>query len=275
MSTQYLNLTEGKIAYDDQGAGPLVVCLPSMGDVRGEYRFLAPRLVEAGYRVVTMDVRGHGESSARWSDYTVGAWGSDIIALIKHLNAGPALVVGTSMGAAGAVYAAAEAPELVSAIVLVGPFVRVMGPKWQALTMANLVAFPLWGVAFWGAYYRTLYPTAKPADFEGYVANLKQNLKEPGRLAALRGMLSDLKTASDERLAKVEVPVHIIMGSKDRDFKSPEKEVQNIVERLTATRPTTQIIPDAGHYPHAEMPEATAQSILGFFSSINSTSKTK
>ena len=49
--------TEGNIAYDDSlGTGPLVVLVPGIGDVRAGYRYLAPRLIEAGYRVVTMDL---------------------------------------------------------------------------------------------------------------------------------------------------------------------------------------------------------------------------
>ncbi len=88
MSTQYLKVSDGTLSYDDEGAGPLVICAPSMGDVRGEYRLLTPRLVEAGYRVVTMDLRGLGESSVGWADYTVGALGSDMVALIKHYRLG-------------------------------------------------------------------------------------------------------------------------------------------------------------------------------------------
>ena len=69
MTTQYLQLRDGKIAYEESGSGPLVVCVPSMGDLRGEYRYLAPQMVAAGYRVVSMDVRGHGETSPRWHAY--------------------------------------------------------------------------------------------------------------------------------------------------------------------------------------------------------------
>ena len=39
MNTQYLPVSAGTLAYDDQGSGPLVLCVPSMGDVRQEYRF--------------------------------------------------------------------------------------------------------------------------------------------------------------------------------------------------------------------------------------------
>jgi pimeloyl-ACP methyl ester carboxylesterase len=268
MSTQYLALSDGKLAYDDQGSGPLVVCVPGMGDVRAEYRFLVPRLVAAGYRVVTLDVRGHGDTSSDWPDYTVGAIGSDILALIKHLKAGPALVVGTSMAAAAAVCAAADAPELVAGVVLIGPFVRVMGAQWKARLLANVLTFRLWGVAFWGKYYSTLYPTARPADFAEYAAKLKKNLKEPGRLQALRAMFADTKAASDARLARVKAPVHILMGTRDPDFKQPEQEVQMVVGRLSAAQVTTQMIEGAGHYPHAEMPEQAAASILAFFDTV-------
>ncbi|MFO7549180.1 MAG: hypothetical protein R6X29_09975, partial [Acidimicrobiia bacterium] len=55
--------TTRRLAHDDSGGdGPLVVLLPGAGDLRSEHRFLAPPLVAAGYRVVTADLPGHGES---------------------------------------------------------------------------------------------------------------------------------------------------------------------------------------------------------------------
>src|SRR4051812_3437864 len=63
-SLHFLEVKDGQLAYEDQGEGPLVVCVPGIGDVRGQYRYLAPALVEAGHRVVTMDLRGLGDSSA-------------------------------------------------------------------------------------------------------------------------------------------------------------------------------------------------------------------
>lgn len=102
-ATRFLRLPGGTIAYDDRGSGPLVVMVPSLGDLRQEYRLLAPPLLDAGYRVVTMDLRGHGESSAGWEGYTTAAVGGDIVALLRHLGAGPATLIGTSLGAGAAV----------------------------------------------------------------------------------------------------------------------------------------------------------------------------
>ena len=80
MTTRFFEQSKGTIAYDDsQGDGELVLMLPGMGDLRSEYRFLAPALVSAGYRVVTADLRGHGESSVDWPEYTLPAAGQDIL----------------------------------------------------------------------------------------------------------------------------------------------------------------------------------------------------
>jgi pimeloyl-ACP methyl ester carboxylesterase len=106
------------------GEGPLVVAVPGMGDLRSTYRFLVPALVEAGYRVATMDLRGHGDSDATFAEYDDVAAGTDLLALVHELGGGPAVLVGSSMGAGAAAWAAAEGPDLVRGLVLTGPFVR-------------------------------------------------------------------------------------------------------------------------------------------------------
>jgi pimeloyl-ACP methyl ester carboxylesterase len=263
--TELMQVTNGTIAYDDEGNGPLVVCVPSMGDVRAEYRFLKPRLLEAGYRVITMDVRGHGESSVGWSDYSVAGVGTDIVALIKQSGAASGLVIGESMAAGAAVYAAAQEPQLIDGLILVGPFVRDTAPLWQSRLLGLVITFPLWGRAFWRYYYNSLYPTKKPDDFAAYRVALYNNLGERGRLAALRGMLVASKAAAGERLDKVKAPVLVLMGSRDPDFKQPEQEARYVAERLHAS---VQMVEGAGHYPHAEMPEIAAPIILNFLQQV-------
>jgi pimeloyl-ACP methyl ester carboxylesterase len=258
--TRFLDRDGGRIAYDLRGRGPLVVCVPSMGDVRGEYRFLAPRLAAGGYQVVTLDVRGHGESSTAWEDFSVAGVGSDIVALVRSLDAGPAVVVGESMAAGAAVWAAAEAPELIAGLVLVGPFVRGEGTALTNALYATLFARP-WGPAVWQWYYGTLYPTQKPQDFGAYAAALRANLAQRGRLEALRRMIAAPKTASAARLGRVTQPVMVLMGTKDPDFKDPAAEASWVAETLHGT---LHLVDGAGHYPHAEMPDITAPLILDF-----------
>jgi pimeloyl-ACP methyl ester carboxylesterase len=266
MTTQFLQISQNRIAYDDLGKGPLVICSPSLGDVRAEFRFLAPILVKAGYRVVVMDVRGHGESSTGWDDYSVAGVGSDMLALVRALKAGPAFLIGDSMSGGAAVYAAVEgaAEKLVAGMVLIDPFVRAGANVLLNLAMAVMFARP-WGPGAWIRYYTTLYPTRKPPDFESYIAALQKNLSEPGRLEALRGMLFTQKTASAERLARVSVPALVLMGSQDPDFKDPAAEARAVAR---AIRGRVEMIASAGHYPHAELPESTGKIITAFLQSV-------
>jgi len=261
----FLDRSEGRIAYTDEGTGPLVVMVPGLGDLKEEYRFLAPRLVAAGFRAVTMDIRGHGESSTGWSDHTSSALGSDVVALVRHLNAGPATVIGTSMGAGAAAWAAAEAPDAVSGLVLIGPFVReVPMARWKKVlfkAIAHTAFVGPWAPSAWGMYYASLYPTAQPADFDEYRARLVANLKEPGRMGALQAMLAASKADVEARLGEIRSPALVLMGTKDPDFDDPAVEAETVA-RLLKGRPL--MIDGAGHYPHAEMPERTAPAILDF-----------
>src|SRR5579875_2239673 len=125
--TEFLDLPGGRIAYQVTGPGPLVVLAHGMGDNRNAYRFLAPLLVQAGYRVAATDLRGHGESSTGWSSYTRADTAADLLALIRHLGgpADPAVIVGHSFAGGSATIAAAQAPDLVRAVVEISPFTRV------------------------------------------------------------------------------------------------------------------------------------------------------
>lgn len=262
--TKFLFHQDGHIAYDDQGSGPLVVCVPSMGDLRTEYRFLAPQLISAGYRVVTMDVRGHGESSTVWGDFSVAGIGADITALIDELRAGPAILIGTSMAAGAAVWTAAENPQGVAGLVLIGPFVRGE-TNWQSRLMYRVLFTRPWGPAVWLKYYAGLYPSRKPEDFDHYCSALRANLKQKGRMEALQQMLVASKSASEVHLPQVDQPALVLMGSRDPDFKDPGGEAGWVAQQLKAD---CHLISGAGHYPHAEMPDVAGPMILDFIRSV-------
>ena len=115
--TSYLARPGGRIGYDVGGTGPLVVLVPGMGDLRAGYRFLAPALRAAGYRVACTDLRGHGDSDATFPSFGDQDTAGDVLALIAELG-GPAVIVGNSMGAGSAVLAAAGQPDLVCGLVL-------------------------------------------------------------------------------------------------------------------------------------------------------------
>jgi pimeloyl-ACP methyl ester carboxylesterase len=266
IATQFLDLPGGQIAYDDTGgAGPVFICAPGLGDLRQQYRYLRPLLVGDGFRVVTMDLRGMGESSTRWPSYTPADVGADIVALIRHLGAPRVYIVGNSMAGGSAVWAAAEVPDRVAGLVMIDPFVGTEdGVSFGMRSIMHVLFQRPWGPAVWRMYYKSLYKTAPPPDLDQYANHLEANLAEPGRFEALKGMLWASQAPCAARLDQVRAPALVVMGSKDSDFDDPQTQAQSVASRLHGK---VLVVPDAGHYPHVEFPKMVANEIDAFVAS--------
>jgi pimeloyl-ACP methyl ester carboxylesterase len=262
--TLRMKLGQETLAFDDTGGqGPLVIAVPGMGDLRGEYRYLTPYLVAAGYRVVTVDVRGHGESSAAWDDYSAHAVGKDILALLSQLGQEKAILIGNSFSAGSALWAAHDTPAKVSAMVLIGPIVRdpPEGIPWYVRAALSVGLGGPWRVPFWLTYWTSLFPSGKPVDFSFYRKELGNNLREAGRMTALRTMISLSKADTEAILIKSDTPVFIVMGTKDADFPNAIAEAEWLKDKLGAE---LLMVTNAGHYPQTEMPEQVGAAIVSF-----------
>jgi len=262
--TQHLQRPDGRIAYDVTGAGPLVVCIPGMGELRSSYRFTVPALVGAGYRVAAMDLRGHGDSDASFDRYDDVAAGQDALALVEHLG-GPAVLLGNSMGAGAAAWAAAERPDLVNGLGLLGPFVR--NPPTGRLTVAmfRVLMAPLWARLAWAAYLPSLYPGTKPDDFAEHRRTISASMRRPGYAAAFSRTTRTTHEPVEARLDEVDRPTLVVMGDRDPDFADPVAEAAWIAERLAAR---VLLVPGAGHYPQVEQPDLVNPALVEFCASV-------
>ena len=267
MQTKTFDRSEGSIAYDDYGgSGDVVLMLPGLGALRDEYRLLAPTVSEAGFRAVTADLRGHGDSSANWPAYDVPSVGRDILALIEHLGVDAAHLVGTSFSPGAIVWASAEKPDAVKSMTLIGAFVRDASPSLiQRIALAVMLNGP-WKVLAWTTYYKSLYPSQKPDDFDAYLSKLSANFKEPGRFAAAKGLTDCSRMPSEERLGKVDKPTLVVMGTKDPDWPDSTAEARFIAEK---TGGQLVLIEGAGHYPQMEMPDQTNPQIIEFLKQVS------
>ncbi len=259
--TKFLDLADGRIAYDDTGTGQLIVATPAMLDLRSELRFLTPLLVGAGFRVVTVDQRGMGETTGKWPSYGSIPLAHDLMALIRHLNSGPAIIYGTSNGAAAGVYAAAEAPELVRGLVLSAPFVRDGTASWLQRQLMKIMAIPFLTRPLYLPYYSKWEPI-QPADAAEHKAKLAANLKEPSRRGVIRAyMFQQSHAAAETRLDRVTAPATVIMGTADIDWPDPVAEAKWVAGRLNAD---LVLIDGAGHHPHVDRPQEVADSVIAF-----------
>jgi pimeloyl-ACP methyl ester carboxylesterase len=116
--------TGRRLAYTEYGSGPRVtvllhgVLLNQKMHVR-----LAEALAERGNRVITLDLLGHGASDRPedMTRYSMPEFGREVVALLDHLDAEEAVVLGTSLGANATLELAAQAPERVRGLVIEMP----------------------------------------------------------------------------------------------------------------------------------------------------------
>jgi len=260
MSPNFLERPEGRIAYDVTGEGPLVVCLAGMGDLRSTWRHLVPALVAGGFRVATMELRGHGDSDTTFTSYDNEAAASDLLALIAELG-GPAVVVGHSMGAATSIVAAADDPAAISGLALVGPFARE--PKLNPILRAlmTLATRPPWVRTVWKYYLPSLYAGRRAADHDAYVATTLDAIARPGHRRAFSRTLGTSHDIAGQRIGQLALPSLVVMGELDPDFKDPAAEAGWIAEQLGSE---ILMVPEAGHYPHSQRADLVAPAVVGF-----------
>lgn len=114
------------------GTGPSLVLLHANGGDRRDFAAIAPRLAESGWRVTALDWPGHGRSPRSGAETAVG-FGDRLIDALADLG-GRHVLLGNSVGGFAALRAAANAPDLVSGLVLVSP--GGFTPHWAGTTMA-------------------------------------------------------------------------------------------------------------------------------------------
>ena len=124
-----------KLAFEDRGAGR-----PAFVFVHGtscDRSFFAPQAEHFArqHRVVSVDLRGHGESDKPSGPYPIAAYADDLAFLIEQQGLGKVVAVGHSMGGMIVLQLAAAHPNCVAAIVMVDSTV-VYSPERRSLVEA-------------------------------------------------------------------------------------------------------------------------------------------
>ena len=127
--TQFFTTSDGtRLAYDDQGAGLPLLCLPGLTRTMADFDYLIPHLPPL--RLIRMDYRGRGAS--QWTgaaSYTVPQEGKDALELLDHLGVAKAAILGTSRGGLIGMMLAAVAHDRLLGLCLndVGPEIHRPG----------------------------------------------------------------------------------------------------------------------------------------------------
>ena len=267
--TQQFETEDGPLAYRDEGAGPPLVLLHG--------GFLDHRMWDdqipvfaRTHRVIAMDARGHGASSNATRPFRHT---DDLAALLRHLDVGPATLVGLSGGGATAVDTALEHPTLVRALVVSGvgtsepdfqdPWTRdVQAAYWRALGAGDIDTF----VDTFSLF--TCGPRRAAEDIDPEV---DRRVREMARGTIIKHTSDEPDwsvpvTDTWDRAAAIKAPLLAVNGGID------SADHIGMAERLVRLVPggRAATVEGTAHYPNMERPDAFDAIVQEFLRALDS-----
>ena len=272
---KYLDLHGERIAYLDEGPGDgdVILLLHGIAGSSETWRALMGPLARR-HRVIAPDLLGHGNSTKPRSDYSLGAFAVLLRDFLDELGITRLTLVGHSLGGGIAMQFLYQHPSYAQRLVLIasgglGPDVgwllrlaSLPGAEFVLPVIAPRQILPAGGRVF--AWLRK-------AGFES--ARGEEMLRHYGSLAdpeTRQSFLRTLRSVVDHRgqsvsalsrlTTRTDLPALVIWG--ERDAIIPVKHAYDALE----VRPDARLVvlPDVGHFPHAERPVEVA-ALIGDF----------
>lgn len=200
------------IAYEVYGEGPPIVAVHGFAS-SGVVNWVSTSWVEAlngaGYQVVTIDNRGHGNSEKIYDSSVYGAqdMARDVVNLIDHLGHERAALIGYSMGARISAFVCLQNPEKVVCAIFGGLGANMVRPMLDSEEIIAALNAP--------ALSQVKHPTGR--QFRIFAEHTKSDVK------ALAACMAGSRTRiAEEDVGKISVPVLVAVGSEDETGGDPK-----------------------------------------------------
>jgi 3-oxoadipate enol-lactonase len=260
--TEHFHSGGVRIAYDIAGSGPLVVFLHGVGGNRSNWHGELDGPLAARYCCVAWDARGYGDSDDPDRTLVFADFSSDLVALLDHLGADTAHLVGLSMGGFIAQDFYFRSPQRVATLTLASSSAgaALLTPAEQE-EFLSIRLRPLER----GCTMRDMAPAlvdvlAGPGAGAAIRERLRESmeaLRPDGYAAALRALVT---TDFRSQLKRIAVPTMVVVGSEDKVL--PEERSQYLAAHIAGAHFVR--FPGIGHLCNIEAPEAFAAAVGGF-----------
>jgi 3-oxoadipate enol-lactonase len=218
------------------------------------------------FRVITLDLRGHGESDAPLWCYTMEQFAEDVKGLLDHLAIRQSVLAGLSMGGYVLFAFYRQYGDRVKALILADTRAGADTREGKAAryAMAQTAYTESVSTVEEAMLPRLLSPTAlreKPA--------LVEEVRSIIRSTPLSGIVGDLMAMTDRvdsipLLSSITCPTLVIVGEEDQ--ATPPSEARLMAERIPGAR--LEIIPGAGHLANLEQPAAFNKAVITFLEGL-------
>lgn len=252
-----------RLAFDDAGDGPAVVCLHAIGHGAGDFAGLSRRL-RSRHRVVALDWPGQGASAPDREPPRAARYAELLAGVLDALGIGTAVLVGNSIGGATAIRFAHAHPGRVTGLVLENPGGLDQPDRLARGVVGAMVRFfaagergAAWFPAAFAAYYRLVLQRRAAAEQRARIVAAAAEIA-PVLRTAWEGFMApeaDLRAPA----AGLACPVLFAWAARDAFVQ------------LGRSLPCIQRVPGArlvrfaaGHAPHLETPEAFGDEVDAF-----------
>lgn len=220
--------------------------------------------LRAAFKVITVDLRGHGRSSRPQAGYSIERFARDMASLLETLQTGPAHIVGISLGGMIAFQLAVAAPDLVMSLTIVnsGPEVPAQTVKQRIPLYVRLLYIHTLGLRRMAKMIaKRIFPEPDQAYLRSsFVQRLSSNDKHC-YAASLRAIFAGWGVA--DHLGSIRCPVLFIAA--DQDY-TPVDLKQAYIDRLPDARMV--VIPNSRHALPMEKPREFNQVLADFLDTV-------
>jgi pimeloyl-ACP methyl ester carboxylesterase len=257
-----LDVDGAVLAWDESGpssSASSVVLLHGLGARVSDWAFQLPVLAER-YRVIAVDLPGHGGSALPRERVTIDDIADRVGALLAHLAAPPVHLVGLSLGGCVALALAVRAPARVRSLTLVNAFARLRpaGPRAALRLLARLALLAVAPMPCVAAHVaRGLFPKREQRDLYARAVASLGATSRAGYVAAVRALA---RFDARPRLAGVRCPTLIVVG--DRDATVPRSAAETLCAGIAGARMV--VVADSGHATTHDQPETLNRALLAF-----------
>ncbi|SEF37174.1 Pimeloyl-ACP methyl ester carboxylesterase [Amycolatopsis pretoriensis] len=240
------------LAYDDLGPwdGRPVLLVHGHPFDRSMWRPQAEYLAERGYRVVTPDLRGYGDTKTTDTKTGLDVFANDLVELADHLGLASFVLGGLSMGGQIVMQLTNDHPHRVKALLLADTFPGLDTPEAKQARYDTADRIAEEGME---RYADELLPKmiskqtrASRPDVEAHVRRMMRDAPKEGAAAALRGRAE--RPDYTPALKHIDVPTLVVVGSED-EF-TPVADAELIHREIAAS--TLVVVEGAGHLPNLE-----------------------
>jgi pimeloyl-ACP methyl ester carboxylesterase len=254
-----------QLAYTDDGRGLPLVFLHAFPFNRTMWEPQRARLA-GRFRVITVDLRGHGESDAPLWRYTLDLFADDLKALLDHLAIPQAVLIGLSMGGYLLFACYRKFPERITGLVFCDTRAEADKPEAAAWRYALAQKVSRQGPS---AVAEEMGPKLLAPMSYQTKPDLARQVRAISDGAPMSGIVGDLMAMAERPdsiplLKHIACPTLVLVG--EHDALTSVEENKRIADGIVGAR--FQVIPEAGHLSNLEQPEIFSDAVLNFAVSL-------